>query len=317
MYFPYVYGRQSELLAIRALVKDSRPLNELVPVIEPVNTNVAAIAKCIEACEKKALSLVLIVNPNRHQLNTSAAASAWRKNAIPLIAKNPSVIPAYQCQPNTTQSNIDAFFKLFPDRDTAICYSNSSLSDVETKALADRSTVRFHIVLNEKITAAQRTMLPKSKYVAIKDHFNKLTRNADYGGPELFTNKHKKYKSIGVGFGDYAAIGSAFQAGGSTPAAVAIHAIYKNSGTEDIWIEHFVSDDTDILVGDVASKFLQASKKLVAASKKRPLEFGSNGALKAYEQHVKASNYPGLPKNKELQMFHHVCLMLDVLSGAV
>ncbi|HCY16206.1 MAG TPA: hypothetical protein DHV21_09565 [Curvibacter sp.] len=234
-----------------------------------------------------------------------------------MIEKYDSVIPTYRCHSETTQENIDAFFKVFPERETAIIYSSSGLSDMETKALAGRSTVRFHMVLNGKITSAQRSMVPKSKYVAIQDDFNKLDRNADYGGPELFTDRHKTFSSNGVGFGDYAAIGSAFQASGSTPAAVAIHAIYKNSATKDIWIEHFVSDDKDKAIGDVASKFIQASKKLVNASKRRPNEFGRNFGLDAYEAHVKASTFPGLPKNKELQIAHHICLMLDVIDGTV
>lgn len=317
MYFPFIYGRQSELLAVRSLTRDARSLAPLVPVVEPVNSDVAPLAKCFEACEGRELPIALIFNPDKHQLATRAAAAAWRKNALSLIEKYASVIPTYRCHSATTQENIEAFFKVFPERETAITYSSSGLSDEETKALSTRPTVRFHIVLNGKITGIQRAMMPKAKYVAIQDNFNKLDRNADYGGRELFTDRHKTFSSSGIGFGDYAAIGAAFQASGSTPAAVAIHAIYENSATKDIWIEHFVSDDKDKSIGDVASKFLQASKKLVNASKKRPNEFGRNFGLDAYDAHLKASTFPGLPKNKEFQIAHHVCLMLDVLSGAL
>lgn len=317
MYFPFLYGRQSELLAIRALTKDTRSLDALIPVIEPVNAKVAALAKCLEASDDKGLSIALIVNPDKHELELHAAATAWRKEALPLIEKHASVIPAYRCHSKTTQKNIDAFFKLFPDRHTAIIYSSSGLSDTETKAIAVKPTVRFHLVLNGKITSNQRAMMPKSKYVAIKDNFNKLDRNADYSGSELFTDRHRTFSSTGVGFGDYTVTGAFFQASGSTPAAVAIHAIYKNAATKDMWIEHFVSDDKDKAIGDVANKFIQATKKLIRASKKRPMEFGKNPALITYEGHVNASTFPGLPKNKELQITHHICLMLDVLNGSV
>ena len=36
MYFPFVYGRRSEFLALRSMLGDHRSLEALVPVIEPV-----------------------------------------------------------------------------------------------------------------------------------------------------------------------------------------------------------------------------------------------------------------------------------------
>lgn len=317
MYFPFMYGRQSELLAVRSLLKDARSCAALVPIIEPVNANIGDLVRCLDACGAANQAIAVVFNPDKHQLGNASAAATWRKEILPCVTKHPVIIPAYRCHSGTKQSNLGAFFKDFPTRDTAVLYSSSALSDAETDALAKRANVKFHVVLNGKITSAQRALLPHAKAVDIRDEFNKLDRNADYGGPELFTDRHKTFSATGIGFGDYASIGSAFQSGGSTPAAVAIHAVYKHPNTGDIWIEHFVSDDKDKGVGDVASKFVQAAKKLVTAAKKRPDEFGRNFSLAAYEQHVKASYFPGLPKNKELQIAHHMCLMLDVLTGAV
>lgn len=64
------------------------------------------------------------------------------------------------------------------------------------------------------MTAAQRALLPTTKRVGIRDHFNKLDRNSDYDGVELFTDRHKTFKPSWAGFGDYAFIGSAFSATG-------------------------------------------------------------------------------------------------------
>lgn len=317
MYFPFMYGRQSELLAIRSLLTDSRSLSALVPVIEPVNQNFASLAKCLEACGKVNQTVVVILNPNKHQLDRKEAVATWQKAVFPLVEKYKFVLPAYRCHAATKPSDLEAFFKLFPERETAILYSSSTLAEAEARALVARENIRFHIDLNGKMTSSHRALIPKNKYVEIKDDFNKLERNADYGGQELFSDRIKTFSASGVGFGDYASIGSAFQSGGSTPAAVAIHAVYKNTETGDIWIEHFVSDDKDKAVGDAASKFVQAARKLVPAAKKRPKEFGENFALDAYEAHVKANSYPGLGKNKELQIAHHMCLMLDVLAGVV
>lgn len=317
MYFPYLYGRRSEFLALRAMIADHRSLGSLVPVIEPVNTKPDDLVRCLDVFGKAGATAALIINPDKHQFDTKSAVLGWRKVVEPILSKYPTLLPTYRCHAASTQSNIDAFFRLFPDRDVAVVYTSPGLSDAEVNALAADHRVRFHIVLNGKITAAQLRLLPKSKRVDIQDDFNKLDRNADYGVPELFTDRHKTFSVNSVGFGDFLSIGSVFRVGGSTPHAVAAHAIYRNRSSADIWIEHFVSDDTNKDVGDVASKYLQAIKKLVNAAKRRPTEFGTNYALDAYASHVKAASFPGLGKSKELQIGHHICLMLDVLSGTV
>ncbi len=139
--------------------------------------------------------------------------------------------------------------------------------------------MKFHVIVNDKITASQLAKLPKSKRVFIRDNFNKLSRNADYGAPELFSDKHKTYTGSGMGFGDFTVVGDVFQDSGSTPAAVASHAVFKHPTTGDAG-SNIVSDDIEKDVGDVVSKFLQSSRKLVAAAKKRPAEFGWNLASK-------------------------------------
>lgn len=317
MYFPFFYGRRSELLALRSLLNDHRSLSSFVPVIEAVNADTADLTRCLVAYGTAELPVAVLMNPNKHQLDSLPAAKAWRAKLATTFAAHSSLIPTYRCHSATTQSQVDAFLKLYPAGDVAIAYASPALSDKEIGALCSNTRIRYHIVMNGKMSAAQRTLLPVAKEVDIRDDFNKLERNKDYAGSELFTDRHKLVPSNYVGFGDFAAIGSAFQTGGSTPHAVAIHAVYLNRSTSDLWIEHFVSDDTDKDVGSVAAKFVQAARKLAIAAKKRPTEFGSNFALDAFALHAKASSYPGLGKSKELQIAHHVCLMLDVLSGSL
>jgi hypothetical protein len=317
MYFPYLYARQSELLAMRAMLDDHRSLNELVPVIEPVLANTAAVKRSIELHGKKGHRLAVVMNPDKNELQSPSALKAWRKDILPVIKANASILPAYRCRAGVSKTQVDAFLAEFAGRDVALAYSSPSLSDAEVTALAGAANVRFHIVLNGKMSTHMRALLPKAKRVDLQDRFNKLARNADYGSPEFFTDRNNTFKAEGwVGFGDYCCIGSDLTIGGGPAAAVAIHAVFKHPSS-DIWIEHFVSDDTDIAVGDTASKFLQAAKKLVRAAKARPGQFGKNFALDEFEQHVKAGHFPGLGKSKELQISHHMCLMLDVLSGAV
>ncbi len=316
MYFPFVYGRRSEFLALRAMLDDHRSLEALVPVIEPVKRNSSDLARCIKEFGKAGQTLAVILNPDKHELKPKDEAKAWRKEVLAVVDEHDSILPTFRCVSTTTLAHVSSFRKRFAGRKVALAYSSPALTDAELKTLADDANVRFHIVLNEKMTVAQQTLLPSARRVDIRDYFNKLDRNSDYDGAELFTDRYKTFKPAWVGFGDYAAIGSAFTPGGGQPAAVAIHAVYKHK-SNDVWIEHFVSDDTDKDVGSTEDKFLQAARKLVKAVKTRPKEFGRNFALDGYANHVAASHFPGLGTNKVLQLEHHICLMLDLLDGTL
>lgn len=316
MYFPFLYGRRSEFLALRAMLTDHRSLDALVPVIEPVKRSVADLVRCIEAFGKADQTLAVILNPNKFELKAAEEAKAWREEILEVIKDHESILPTFHCVSSTSLAQIESFLKRFKDRQVALAYSSPDLSDAEVTTLAAKAQVKFHVVLNGKMTGAQQKLLPTAKRVDIRDYFNKLERNSDYDGDELFTDRHRTFKPSWAGFGDYAAIGSAFAPGGGQPAAVAIHAIYKHK-SGDIWIEHFVSDDTDRNVGSTDEKFLQAARKLVKAVNARPKEFGKNFALQEYADHVAAHHFPGLGTNKVLQVEHHICLMLDVLSGAL
>lgn len=316
MYFPFVYGRQSEFLALRAMLKDHRSLDALVPVIEPVKRKSADLIRCIESFGKADETLAVILTPDKHELKAKDAAKDWRKEVIKVVKEHSSILPTFRCVASTTLVQVTAFLNAFEGREVALAYSSPSLTDVELKTLAAHASIRFHIVLNEKMTATEQKVLPAAKRVDIRDYFNKLDRNSDYDGTELFTDRHKTFEPGWAGFGDYASIGSAFAPGGGKPAAVAAHAIYKHK-SGNVWIEHFVSDDTDKDVGSTDEKFLQAARKLVKAAKTRPNEFGTNFALDTYAKHVASKHYPGLGANKVLQLEHHICLMLDLLDGTI
>ncbi len=317
MYFPFLYARQSELLALRAMFDDDRPLDLLVPVLEPVLAKTKALVRCIDDFGSADQALAVILNPDKHELKQPDEAGKWLKVVSDSIDEYSSVIPMFRCTSNTQISEVNAFLKRYAKREVIIAYSSPSFADAQLKILTANPNIRFHISLNGKMTAAQRALLPTTKRVSIRDYFNKLDRNADYDGAEMFTDRRRTFRASWAGFGDYAAIGSAFSATGGPPAAVAIHATYKEPKSGDIWIEHFVSDDTDMKVGSIQGKFVQAAQKLSAAAKSRPKQFGKNFALDEYADHASNAHFPGLPKNKELQVSHHLCLMLDVLNGVV
>jgi hypothetical protein len=192
-------------------------------------------------------------------------------------------------------------------------YSGPQLSDDEMRALAADGQIRFHINVLDKMPATQLDLLPTKKVVDVRDRFVAQQRNADYSGREFFTDSHLAFQGRAAGYGDFSVIGSNLRPSGGPAHAVAIHAVFREPKTEQLWVEHFVSDDVDPDIGNVESKFHQAALKLVRASTQRKSEFGRNRALFAYAADVENNHFPGLADNKRREIHHHIALSHHLL----
>lgn len=62
MYFPYVRGRQYELLALRELVEKDLLSPHILPVVEPVKLS-STLSKTMEEFVKKQRKIGIICNP--------------------------------------------------------------------------------------------------------------------------------------------------------------------------------------------------------------------------------------------------------------
>lgn len=60
MYFPYLRGRQFELIALRDLVDKGVLSDKIIPIIEPVKLS-STLIKTIESYGKKVNNLVLLL----------------------------------------------------------------------------------------------------------------------------------------------------------------------------------------------------------------------------------------------------------------
>lgn len=314
MYFPFVYGRKCELLALRAIAKKYTVTGRVVPLIEPVVSSTGDLIRCLHILGKAKAKAVVILNPHQGDFK-KADPKTWRDKVLPIIDQYPTLIPAFQCGKDVPMENAQTFLRLYTGRWAALVYSSPTLTDGEVSTLVAEPNVAFHIVLNGSISASQYALLPKTKLVEIVDRFKKQKRNSDYGVPELFSKHHHSYKKVGIGFGDYTVIGSKNETGGGKPGAVAIHSTYKNPTAGDIWVHHFVSDDIDIESGTAGSKYLEAVDKLVPITLARRSEFGTNSALVEYAGDQARRHYCGLGKNKERQIVHHVAVVHDILHG--
>lgn len=315
MYSPYLYGRQSELLSLRNLLTEGGDLSRLIPIVEPVVTKTSGVIRCVNEFAKSGQPLIIVSNPEKHDFKNDPRGDRLKeftKQSVSLFLSGKAT-PAYKIGPSTRSKDVDAFLKSYKDVKCCIIYESPSLNDSYIEGLAKNGNISYHVVLNERIPDSQHSLLPTGKLIATRDYFNKQARNADYGKPEFFTSLHKKAGKDFLAFGDFTIVGSTLEVGGGKPAAVAIHLTHRRKGGSEIWVEHFVSDDTDRDSGSAESKFLEAVDKAVTAFTSRRPEFGADFALSEYERHQRQRTFPQLGKNKELQIHHHMRLMLEAV----
>lgn len=112
MYFPYLRGRQNELLCLRELLETNRLYDTIIPIIEPVRCNstfFATLTKFIEADRK----IIIIKNPKVGKFGDDYAelkkkieeeTDETKKNKLQLtlvnygqFLKDPHVISGYLC----------------------------------------------------------------------------------------------------------------------------------------------------------------------------------------------------------------------------
>ncbi|WP_251978584.1 sce7725 family protein [Salinicola avicenniae] len=316
MYCPYLYGAQSELLALRDYAKNHPNDRVLSPIIEPTKANVSNLATCLRQLSSNGILASVVLNPGQDELSSSQAQRTWYQNFSHQLTAFVDYIPAYKTNAAIGYADIDLFLNAYP-AGAVVIHASSHLSLGNFQSVDQDARVRWNVVLPGSINPPQRNTLSAHKTIDIEDRFTVQQRNADYGAPEFFSNQFHTYQQYAVGYGDYTVLSTLPPSSGGQPGAVAIHLTYKDSQAGGVWIEHFVSALTQRSQGDVAGKYHDAATQLVSAANSRPAEFGNNPALISYQQQVANIHFPGLPTNKRQQILHHLCLNRQMATGQI
>ena len=310
MYYPYLRGRQNELLAIKELLNENLLSTNIIPIIEPVKLS-PTIANTIDLFKSNNRPLVLIRNP---QVGTFAADAKNEKNAKYLEKIKNMLSDAKQIKRgiivdvNTPQKvrkwskngvNNDQIVAICTSPDSIQFYENAFTSHVCT-LIPDESSYRRRI---------------KTNRILLEDNFNKMEKNSDYidHEDEFFSESHLYYEDDNYqGFSDYSIIGKEYNDSGFAPYAVAIHIVYFDE-QKCLRIHHFVSTDNDD-ISDPARKFYQAVTKLVEWNKTHQIQ---TKAMHEFERIYNEESYPGLGVVKKLSIMHHLELMSMYLDGKI
>lgn len=298
MYFPYLRGRQYELLALRELARGKLITSSVIPVIEPTKITSTFIG-ALNAFQNADLPVALIMNPNVGGLVGGGKATnqlidilQQHKTTIPTVLLNKSTEAVLL---NLQRANIykENVLTVLDNRDCLNVYSAlfDDVSPIHTLCPDERATHR--IIRQNK--------------VLFEDRFVRRNRNADYPEDEFFSEDHLFFAEEDYdGFGDYSIIGKEYVEAGFAPYAVAIHIVYLDEDNS-LRIKHFISDSNDD-TSDVAGKFYEAVTKLYVwymSGQKRQLTAG----LQILLDHYNYRTFPGLPTLKKLSVMHHLELV--------
>lgn len=309
MYFPYLRGRQFELIAVRELAEKGKLRKCVIPIIEPVKLS-ATILSTISACEKSNNEIAVISNPQVGSLYADAQKDKTGKKLnefFSRIISSSAVINAVLAAKDS-KTTYDHLINsgVSPAEILAIFSDRSFISDYEN---VFGKTFKYGVVPYD---ASFRRI--RGSRIMITDRFEpiKKDRNNDYrkNVDQFFSDDHIYFKDDGYfGFSDYSIVGKEYQDSGFAPYAVAIHIVYFDDDKE-LRIRHFVSDSNDD-ISDPANKFYEAVSKLVMWNKEKKI---STEGMRGFEELYDSGAYPGLGVVKKLSIMHHLELIGEFLE---
>jgi hypothetical protein len=305
MYFPYLRGRQYELLALRELAQGGLIGKHITPIVEPIKIT-STLKGTVNAFVERTLPFGLIFNPAVGELSKMMADDLL----MPLMSD--SVLPSVIMGKDTIEAMESLHHNGIEKQNVLAVMDKRTYLDLYRDLFNDTQP-RYTLFPDER--QIRRTI--KANRVMFSNNFNKRDKNADYlmEEDEFYSDDHLHFEEEGfVGFGDYSVVGDEFVESGFAPYAVAIHIVYFEDDNS-LWVRHFVSDSNDD-ISDVAGKFHEAVMKLLCwyeAGQSRQL----TSALTTLLNHAKDGYYPGLPTIKKLSVMHHLELIGKYLDGGL
>ena len=296
MFYPFLRGRQNELLALRELL-DSDKLQNVTPIIEPVKAS-PTLLSTLEHFSESGKEAILVENP----IVGSFAKEVDRDPDY--RAKFEDVLAGYDHLIGMRYCGKGPSLDAISDHATgkAFFLSMGKRSSYVEECAANRPRYTIVPAVNQRL---QRKAVGKK--IALDSSYKPKNRNADYSEVEDdFLSEELFYPdSDFAGFSDYSVIGDEYIEGGFMPKVVALHLVYADREEEQLKVKHFLSPD-DASKYDVGMKFHLALGKLVGwaniNSHLVPETQGLNSMREIYDE----GRFPGLGVAKKLALKHHI-----------
>lgn len=303
MYYPFLRGKQNEILAIRELSSSTlKNSTKISPIIEPINLS-STIKKALPAWAKNGMNFSIIINPREGELQfdsdkiinlCSETLENYDNYQIGIIIDDKTSIEHLSGLLNKSKCS---------KKITLIHYKSSD----DIRKIINYLSLNFDIVNNvinmEKLRDRYFIHFDRSTVVSLMDSFISQGKNSDYLeiNESDFSEEHLFFENENLkGFADYLTIGDNFRNGGFAPYAVAIHLTFIEDNK--LRVKHFVSD-SNMDTTDVAGKYSEAIAKLILWDNTYNL---NTIAMNKFREFYNQQHYPGLGVIKKLSIMNHI-----------
>lgn len=302
-YYPYLRGRQNELIALRELASSNLISEYTIPILEPLSVS-STFLSTLKEFEKKNLKIAIIMNPEYGDFFESDEKKNIREEIQNLVDNSSFVIKAFIMKKDLilNKENLNNLLIINKNHDSAQYYFET---------FGDNHYPSITLIPDDRMF---KRRLKDNTKVLLEDCFNKQPRNADYENEiDEFFSDALQIKDEGFkGFSDYSIVGKDYVEGGFAPTAVAIHIVYNKE--KELRVHHFVSDNK-FEIGNVAGKYGESVKKLY--------EWCTNNnviktcGLNHFYESYKNRKFPSLGVAKRWSIMHHIELIDKLLRDDI
>jgi len=308
MYFPYLRGKQFELIALRELSTLMSNSGKISPIIEPVK-NSSTLRSTLKELIDKNINFNFILNPRVGSFENSIETLEVLKETISdytnfqlgiLVDKNTE-------QGITELLDFTNSIDLVHNGFTLIHTSEIENNTIEQ--LNDNLEIKYNLIYFSKTSRRYYREFKQESRVSLDDYFRKLDRNADYLQVPVsdFSEEYKFYTDDNfVGFSDFLTIGDNYSETGFLPRAVAIHLSYIES--DKIKVRHFTSDSNQDS-SDIGGKFAEALQKLIDWCDEENIT--ETTGIKIFKDLHTRGHFPGLGSVKKISTINHIELVIN------
>ncbi len=322
MYFPYLHGKQKEVLALRHLAPLLGAEGCLQPVLEPVRQVATSLRHTLEACEAQRLQAWLVVNPVRQDFDLLPAAQAleWGRQLFTSLPKRQWIHPTLLLGPDLTPETLRRFVQLFAARPLGLVVGPGAPPLVEVLALLGGAQVRMVFLKGGELSPAMRAAIAAAGAGCVRVEDPRLPENHDLRLSErhLFTDSALSFRAAGLaGFSDYTTLPSRPEAPelASRIASFRLSGLRVASPLGEIWTEHFIGARPGPAESSADARFHLALQALRTAIERGDLCFGPTEAVRLYLCSLIEGSLPTRALSKQWELMHHLELVSGMLAG--
>ena len=309
MYYPYLRGRQFELLALRDFAESLKgQTSKVFPIIEPVRENKNSLKKAANTMSAVGMQYGIILNPENGE-----CAGKWLDFAVEQNFPDSKLwAPVF-----IVKNNIAIITRAISEKqyNNVILIVPKTASDAEDEiiSLIHNNAVAKVITDTPRRRIKHAVTGDNKEIITLSDNFEAKSANRDYlkVDEELFSEEFAYYKDEKYdGFADYTVVTNEFRDGGVLPNVVAIHLTYQKE-PDQIYIKHFCSHSNINDNSNIQGKFGEAAVKAIAFFDANHKE--NSIAIDMLRTNVANASFPGLGMIKKISILHHLLLIQRII----